>query len=57
MDGAGSRERKGFQMPQETVETLQARIDQLEQKVNQLEKEIEQLTTPQLTREASHETR
>ena len=41
MDGAGSRERKGFQMSQETIERLQARVNQLEQKVNQLEKEIE----------------
>ena len=40
MDGAGSRERKGFQMPQEIVERLQARVDQLEQKVIWLEKEI-----------------
>ena len=43
MDRAGSRERKGFQMSQETIERLQARIDQLEQKVSQLEKEIQQL--------------
>ena len=46
MDRAGSHERKGFQMSQETIERLQARIDQLEQKVSQLEKEIEQLTKP-----------
>ena len=41
MDRAGSRERKGFQMSQETIERLQARVNQLEQKVSQLEKEIQ----------------
>ena len=46
MDRAGSRERKGFQMSQETIERLQTRVDQLEQKVSQLEKEIEKLTKP-----------
>lgn len=46
MDRTGSRERKGFQMSQETIERLQARVNQLEQKLSQLEKEIEQLTTP-----------
>ena len=43
MDRAGSRERKGFQMSQETIERLQARVNQLEQRVSQLEKEIQQL--------------
>ena len=46
VDRVGSRERKGFQMSQETIERLQARVNQLEQKMSQLEKEIQELTKP-----------